>query len=56
MFNANLSPKLKEFGQCLHKWSRWKLSLLGKITVLNHLQFQNLFTHLRFYTVLIKSV
>jgi len=34
MLIANLSPKIKEFEQCLHKWSRWKLSLLGKITVL----------------------
>jgi len=34
MLNANLSPKIKEFEQCLHKWSRWKLSLLGKITIL----------------------
>ena len=34
MLNANLSPKIKEFELCLHKWSRWKLSLLGKITVL----------------------
>jgi len=36
MLNANLhvNPKIKEFEQCLHKWSRWKLSLLGKTTVL----------------------
>ena len=34
MLNANLSPKIKEFEPCLHNWSRWKLSLLGKITVL----------------------
>jgi len=34
MLHANLSPKIKEFEQCLHKWSRWKLSLLRKITVL----------------------
>jgi len=34
MIDANLSPKIKEFEQCLHKWKRWKLSLFGKITVL----------------------
>jgi len=34
MPNANLSPKIKEFKQCSHKWSRWKLSLLRKITIL----------------------
>lgn len=34
MLNTNLTPKLKEFDQCLHKWKRWKLSLFGKITVL----------------------
>jgi len=34
MLNENLNPKIKEFKQCLHKWSRWKLSPLAKITVL----------------------
>jgi len=34
MLNENLNPKIKEFEQCLHKWSRWKLSLLVKITIL----------------------
>ena len=34
MLNENLNPNIKKFEQCLHKWSRWKLSLLGKITVL----------------------
>ena len=31
MLNANFNPK-KEVEQCLHKWSRWKLSILGKNT------------------------
>jgi len=34
MLNENLNPKIKEFELCLHKWSLWKLSLLGIITVL----------------------
>ena len=34
MLNENLNPKIKEFELCLHQCSRWKLSLLGKITVL----------------------
>jgi len=33
MLNVNLRPKIKVFEQCLHKWSQWKLGLLGKITV-----------------------
>jgi len=34
MNDANLSPKIKEFEQCLNKWKRWKLSRFGNKTVL----------------------
>jgi len=30
----NISNKLQEFDNCLQKWKKWKLSLIGKITVL----------------------
>ena len=30
----NISNKLQEFNNCLQKWKKWKLSLIGKITVL----------------------
>ena len=30
----NLEPKLKEFENCLNRWKKHKLSLIGKITVI----------------------
>ena len=33
-FEFNLNPKIKDFCNCLNKWKKHKLSLIGKITVI----------------------
>ena len=38
----NIANKLKEFDQCLVKWKKWKLSIIGKITVLKTFAFPKL--------------
>ena len=42
MIELNFNPKLKDFENCLNKWKRWKLSLIGKITVLKTFEFPKL--------------
>lgn len=38
----NLEPKINAFQHTLYKWKRWKLSLIGKITVLKSYAFPKL--------------
>ena len=33
--SLNIPGKIHAFETCLNQWKRWKLSLIGKITVLN---------------------
>ena len=42
MTEYNIKPKIKEFKNCLAKWQKWKLSLMGKITVLKTFAFPKL--------------
>ena len=41
IFRANLEPKIKLFEKCLKQWQYRKLTLMGKITVINIMHFQN---------------
>ncbi len=42
LHTLNLMPKIKSFQQCLNRWRKWNLTLIGKITVLKTFAFPKL--------------
>ena len=54
IFRANLETKIKLFEKCLKQWQHRKLTLMGKITFIKIMPFQNLYMFFLLYLIRLK--